>query len=66
MRRLFFHEAWMLVLCLVVFGALGAFLVLGALPSGWSGIVRLLVLIALVLLAGGVAGPLVSRALRRR
>jgi hypothetical protein len=56
----------MLVLCLVVFGALGAFLVLGALPSGWSGIVRLLVLIALVLLAGGVAGPLVSRALRRR
>jgi hypothetical protein len=65
-KRLFFHEGWMLCLCLVVFGALGAFLVLGALPRGWSGFVRLVVLFGLVLFAGGVAGPLISRALRRR
>jgi hypothetical protein len=64
--RLFFREGWILVVCLVVFGALGAHFVLGALPRGWSGLARLLALLALLALAAGVAGPLITRALRRR
>jgi hypothetical protein len=64
--RLFFREGWLLVVCLVVFGSLGAHFVLGALPRGWSGFVRLLALLALVALAAGIAGPLITRALGRR
>jgi hypothetical protein len=62
--RLFFREGWILVTCLVVFGALGAMFVLGAVPRGWSGLVRVAGLVAIVWLAAGVAGPLVTRALR--
>jgi len=63
--RLFFREGWILVVCLVVFGALGAMFVLGAVPRGWSGALRVLGLVAVVWLAACIAGPLVTRALRR-
>lgn len=63
--RLFFREGWILVLCLIVFGSLGAMFVLGALPRGWSGVLRVVLLIGFVWLAAGVAGPLITRALRR-
>jgi len=64
-RRLLFREGWMLVLCLVAFGTIGATFVLGALPRGWAGITRLVLLVLGVWLAAGIAGPLVTRALRR-
>jgi len=64
--RLFFREGWILVLGLVLFGAIGGFFLIDAAPRGPAGAVRLLVLIGLVALAGGVAGPLVTRALHRR
>lgn len=64
--RLFFGEGWILLLCLLVFGALGAFFVLGAMPRGWPGALRVALLIGLVALAGGIAGPLITRALRQR
>jgi hypothetical protein len=64
--RLLFREGWILVVGLVVFGAVGAAFVLGALPRGWSGALRALGLVAAVWLAAGVGGPLVTRALRRR
>ena len=63
--RLFFREGWILVLCLVVFGSIGAMFLLGAVPRGWSGALRVVLLVAVVWLAAGFAGPLVTRALRR-
>jgi len=62
--RLFFREGWILVLCLVVFGSLGAMFVLGAVPRGWDGVLRVVGLVAIVWLAAGLAGPLITRALR--
>jgi hypothetical protein len=64
--RLFFREGWILALCLVVFGVLGLGFVLGAMPRGWSGTLRVLGLVALVWLAAGLAGPRITRALQRR
>ena len=63
--RLFFREGWILVLCLIVFGTVGAMFVLGAVPRGWSGLLRVLGLVAIVWLAAGLAGPRITRALRR-
>ena len=64
--RLFFSEGWILALCLLVFGALGTLFLLGAMPRGWGAVLRVLALAAGVWLAGGIAAPLVTRALRRR
>lgn len=63
--RVFFREGWILLLCLVTFGSVGASFLIGAMPRGWSGALRVLVLLAVVSLAAGVAGPLITRALRR-
>ncbi len=64
--RLLFREGWILVLGLVLFGAIGAVFLWSAMPRGWGGLVRLAVLFAAVLLAGGLVAPLVTRALNRR
>jgi hypothetical protein len=64
--RLFFREGWMLVVCLLVFGSLGAMFLAGALPRGWAGVARFALLVGLLALAAGVVGPLVTRALTRR
>jgi len=63
--RLFFREGWILAVCLVVFGSIGAMFVLGAVPRGWGGALRVVGLVAIVWLAAGLAGPLITRALRR-
>lgn len=62
--RLLFREGWMLALCLVVFGTVGGLFLIGAAPQGWRGALRLLGLLAVVAVAGGVAGPIITRALR--
>jgi len=64
--RLFFREGWILLVGLVVFGGAGALFLTDAMPRGPAGLLRLAVLIASLALAGGVVGPLVTRALRRR
>ncbi len=64
--RLFFREGWILALCLVSFGSVGVAFLLGAMPRGLGGVLRVLGLMALVWLAAGVAGPLITRALRGR
>lgn len=64
--RLFFREGWILVLCLIGFGSLGAMFLLGAVPRGLGGFVRLAGLVAGVVLAAGLAGPLITRAVRGR
>ena len=63
--RLFFREGWILVVGLLVFGGVVAVLFWQTFPSGWRGVLRLIGLLALVLLAGGVVGPMVTRALNR-
>lgn len=64
--RLLFREGWILVLGMAIFGAIGALFLWGAMPRGWSGVARLVVLFVVVLLAGGLVAPLVTRALTRR
>ena len=63
--RLFFREGWILVLCLIVFGSLGVMFLLGAMPHGTRGLVRLGLLVVLLWAAAAVAGPRITRALRR-
>ena len=63
--RLFFREGWILVLCLIVFGSVGAMFLVGAMPRGWSGVLRVLALLGAVGLAAGLAGPMITRTLRR-
>ena len=64
--RLLFREGWILLLALVAFGSVGLAFLLGATPRGWGGILRVVVMIALVLLVGGLVGPIVTRTLVRR
>ncbi len=63
--RLFFRESWILLVGLLIFGCIGAVLFWQTFPSGWRGVLRLIGLLVLVLLAGGVVGPMVTRALNR-
>ncbi len=64
--RLLFREGWILVVGLVVFGSVGGAFLWGAMPNGWRGGLRLLLLVGIVLAIGGVVGPLVTRALYRK
>ena len=64
--RIAFRESWVLLAGLVVFGLLGGAFLVGAMPRGLGGWLRLGGMLALLLLLGGIAGPAVTRALRRR
>jgi len=63
--RVFFGQGWILALCLLVFGSLGAAFVIGAMPRGWSGVLRVAGMLVVVWLAAGIAGPLITRALKK-
>ena len=64
--RVFFREGWVLILGLVSFGTVGLVFLWGAVPRGWEGALRLLILVVVVLLVGGLVAPLITRALNRR
>ena len=64
--RLLFREGWVLVVGLVAFGAAGIGFFWWSAPRGSAGLARFAIAAALVLLAGGVVAPLVTRALGRR
>jgi hypothetical protein len=64
--RLFFREGWILVVGLVAFGSAGAAFLWGALPRGWGGLARFLLMVLVLLLCGGLVGPHVARTLNRR
>jgi len=64
--RLFFREGWILLVGLAVFGSIGGAFVLGAMPKGWGGVLRLGGLVLVLVLLGGVVAPMVTRALHRR
>ncbi len=64
--RILAREGWVLALGLVLFGGAAILLFMETLPKGWRGFGRAATMIGLVLLAGGIVGPLVTRALNRR
>ncbi len=63
--RLLFKEGWVLILGLVCFGAAVIGLFWWSFPRGSTGWVRFATVVAVVLVAGGVVGPLVTRVLTR-
>ena len=65
-RRLFFSRSWVLLLGLVSFGCAALFLFWSTFPQGWRGVTRVVILIVIVLVIGGLVGPLITRALHRR
>ncbi|HIG10818.1 MAG: hypothetical protein ABGY71_00205 [bacterium] len=60
---LFLREGWILILGLLIFGAVGLYSFWSVFPGGLPGVARFAALVVLVLLAGGIVGPLVTRAL---
>lgn len=64
--RLLFREGWVLLLGLVLFGAAAVVFFWEVLPGGWSGLLRVVLLIAVVLVAAGLVAPGITRALHRR
>ena len=64
--RVLARDGWVLVIGLVLFGAAGFYLFWDSFPRGWLGLGRFGMLILLVLFAGGIAGPMITRALLRR
>jgi hypothetical protein len=64
--RMLFREGWMLLLCLVCFAAAAAGLFWWSFPRGSAGWIRLVGALAVLLVAGGLAAPILTRALVRR
>jgi len=64
--RIMAREGWILVLALVVFGSVGLGLLWHGFPRGSPALARLGILLAIVVVAGGIVAPMVTRALHRR
>ncbi|MCB9915711.1 MAG: hypothetical protein H6828_11265 [Planctomycetes bacterium] len=64
--RLFFREGWILLVGLVSFGAIALATFWSVFPAGMAGLLRFLGLVVVLLLVGGVVGPMITRALQRR
>jgi len=65
-RRILMRHSWVLVTSLIVFGGASLWLFQDTLPGGWKGVGRLLGLVAILALAGGLVGPMITRALLSR
>lgn len=64
--RMMFREGWILIFGMASFGLVGAGFLWGAMPRGWGGLVRFATLVVVVLLAGGLVAPMITRALNRK
>ena len=64
--RVLARDGWVLTIGLVAFGAAALGLFWSTFPRGWRGVGRFAALIALVLVAGGLVAPMITRALNRR
>lgn len=65
-RRLLAGGGWVLVIGMVSFGTVAFFIFRDAFPKGIGAYLRLGGMLAILLLAGGVVGPLVTRALTQK
>jgi hypothetical protein len=64
--RLLFREGWILIAGLVAFGSAAIGLFYFTLPRGWPGVARAAILLAVLLVLGGLVAPAITRALHRR
>ena len=64
--RLLHRHGLVLVVGLLAFGAAAVGLFWSTFPRGWAGVGRAVVLLGVLLLAGGLIAPAVTRALHRR
>ena len=64
--RLFFREAWILLVGLFSFGSVALFLFWSALPRDLGDALRFLALLGGLLLVGDLVAPIVTRALYRK
>lgn len=64
--RVLARDGWVLVLALCCFGVAGAGLFWSTFPRGGRGLARFAALAGVVLLAGGIVAPMVTRALHSR
>lgn len=64
--RVLARDGWVLVLGLVSFGTIAAGLFYNTFPRGLRGIGFFVALVVVVLLAGGLVGPMITRALMQR
>ena len=64
--RLLFREGWILIVGLVAFGSAAIGLFYLTFPRGWPGVARAAVLLAVLLVLGGLVAPMVTRAMHRR
>jgi hypothetical protein len=65
-RRVLFGGGWLLLTAMVVFGALSIAIYASTAPRGWTALTRVGILVLVVVLIGGVIGPLITRALIRK
>ena len=64
--RLLFRRGWMLAIGLLLFGGAGLVFFVDVLPGGYRGVLRFAAMIVVLLLIGGVVGPIITRALTKR
>lgn len=64
--RVLARDGWVLVLGLVCFGFAGLALFWETFPKGWAGVGRFAALMGVVLVAGGLVAPGITKALARR
>ena len=65
-RRWMFSQSWILICAMIVFAAVAIGIFASTAPRGWRGVTRIAILFGLLVLIGGVIGPLITRALVRR
>ena len=64
--RLLFRDGWMLVLFMICFGAAAGGIFWWSAPRGSAGWIRFGIAVLIVLVAGGIVAPMVTRAIYRK
>ena len=64
--RVLARDGWVLVLGLVSFGTVGLGMMYNTFPRGLRGIGFFIALVVVVLIAGGLVGPMITRSLTQR
>ena len=64
--RLFFREGWILLVGLIVFGSAVLALFWWSFPRGAAGLLRFAIVVGVVIVAGGLVAPWITKTLNRR